>query len=193
MLSLGAIAQAFYDCLNTTYNHLVVRLEGAGGTAISDVAEADGQGNHSGALGVVSHPYVHNPEANTWSKLRGNFDLTLLASAVRAATTNGSDKVNLNAKGAIFCFDITAVGGGADTVQLEIQAKCSITGNYIPLITSTALSTTGTRFLLLYPTAMGAASWNNYVNGALSANFRAKVTHSAASNFTYAVTAMLIQ
>ena len=192
MLSLGAIAQAFYACLNTTYNHLVVSLEGAGGTSISDVSEADGQSNHSGALGVVSHGYVHNPEANTWSKLRGNFDITLLASAARTATTNGSDKVNLNAKGGMFCLDVTAVPG-VDTVQAEVQAKDSISSNYLPLISSTAVSTTGARFILLYPTAMGAGSFNNYVNGVLPANFRGKVSHSGAGSFTYSFVGMLIQ
>lgn len=174
------------------YGSLGVTLKGAGGTPISDSSESDAASNHSGALGVLSHPYRYNPTANSWERWRGNHNATVLASASRSATVNSADQTNLHCRGVLLCFNVTVVPG-VDTVQLGIQGKDPLSGEYIEIVQSTALATTGARFIYLAPGAAALGSFNNYFNGQIPHTWRARVTHSGAGAFTYSVGAMLLK
>lgn len=174
------------------YGSLEVTLNGAGGTAINDASESDAAGNHTGALGVLSHPYRYDPTANSWERLRGNHDTTVLASASRSATVNSADQTNLHCRGVLICFNVTVVPG-VDTVQLSLQGKDPLSGEYIEIVTSTAVATTGARFIYLAPGAGSLGSFNNYFNGQLPHTWRARMSHSGAGAFTYSVGAMLLK
>lgn len=169
---------------------LRVVLSDAGSSSITGNTNADGLS--SGVfLNANAFNLIYDPTANTHSRLRGHHELTLLSSAARTATTTSADFTNYNCKGAIFVVDITAVPG-AETVQLEVQAGNSLVTKYIPVVSGTTQSATGTTWVILYPTTMGAASWNNYANGILPKTFRVKMTHSASGSFTYSVTALML-
>jgi hypothetical protein len=127
----------------------------------------------------------------TWDRDRNNEEVTALASAVRAATTNSSDITAYNAKAILVILDISSVPGG-DTVTVSLTGKDPVSGNYVTLAAGQAQSATGT-------TAIAIGTGVTTVSGAsYSANnvpvprvFRVTVTHSAGTNFTYSVTVII--
>ncbi len=174
------------------YNRVQAVLEDAGHNYSATIGLAtDNVAANVGSILVASQGMQYDPTASVYTRIRGIHELTLLSSAARTATTTSADFTNYNCKGAIFVVDITAVPG-VETVQLEVQAGNSIVTKYIPVISGTTQSATGTTWVLLYPTTMGAANWNNYANGILPKTFRIKMTHSASGSFTYSVTALML-
>lgn len=119
-----------------------------------------------------------------------NKDLTVLASAVRAATNNSADQKNLNYRGLHLIIDVTAVPG-VDTVTFTIQGKDPLSGKYYTILASAAIAAAGTTVLKVYPGLTAAA--NAVANDVLPEDWRVAVTHSAASNFTYSVGAQLVK
>ena len=135
-------------------------------------------------MGKVGEPFV--------GIFRDNVEVTLLASAVRAATTSSADQINYNAKGVYIFFNITAVPG-VDTVTLTITAKDPVAGTDEVLLTGAAEAAIASRCYLLYPGAGAAANGVDVVNAfPLPRTWRVTVTHSAATNFTYSVGAAYI-
>ena len=171
---------------------LSVKLTDGGASAVSGNTTADGLGSGPVSLNVNSYNMVYDPTASTFSRQRGQHELTLLSSAARTATTTSADFTNYNSKGIIVVLNITAAAGGGETLQTEIQAGNSIITSYLPLTTGTTQTATGATWVILYPTTMGAGNWNNYVNSVLPKTFRVKVTHSAAGSWTYSVTACML-
>jgi len=107
------------------------------------------------------------------------------ASAVRAATFVGDDnrKVPGN-RGLVAVLNVTAVPG-TDTVQLTIEGKDPVSGVYSTILSAAARVATGTDVLTVGPGA--AVTANVSANAALPDVYRARVIHSAGSNFTYSV------
>jgi hypothetical protein len=110
--------------------------------------------------------------------------VTVLASAVRAATLNTEDLCNDYFRGVELVIDMTAVPG-VDTVTFTIQAKDPTSGKYFTVLASAAIVATGTTVLRVYPGLTAAA--NAVVSDVLPRSWRVQATHSAGSNFTYSV------
>ncbi len=116
-------------------------------------------------------------------------DWTLLASAVRNATQTLADILGCKARGVTLTLDLTAVPG-VDTVQLVIEGKDPASGKYYTIAQTAARSTTGTDTLVVYPGIAAVA--NARVNDVIPPNWRARVVHSAGTNFTYSLGGMLL-
>ncbi len=114
---------------------------------------------------------------------------TLFATGVRAASANGGDQVNRRCKGIEVVIDMTAVPG-VDTVTFTLEGKDPLSGKYYTILASAAIVAISTVVLRVYPGTTVAA--NLAVSQALSRGWRVKTTHSAATNFTYSVSAVLI-
>lgn len=119
-----------------------------------------------------------------------NRAVTVLASAVRAATNNSTDQSNLVGCGVHVVIDVTAVPG-VDTVTPKIQGKDELSGKYYDILTGAAIVGVSTVVLKVYPGITVAA--NVSVSDILPKTWRVVMTHSAGSNFTYSVGASLIQ
>jgi hypothetical protein len=118
-----------------------------------------------------------------------NQDLILLATAVRAASANGQDRVNNNARGIFLVIDVTAVPG-VDTVTFTIQGKDPASGKYFTVLASAAIVAASTVVLRVYPGLTAAA--NAVANDVLPRSWRVITTHSAGTNFTYSVGGILL-
>jgi hypothetical protein len=110
--------------------------------------------------------------------------VTVLASAVRAATNNSEDLCNDYFRGVEVVIDMTAVPG-VDTVTFTIQGKDPASGKYFTILATAALSAQATTVLRVYPGLTAAA--NATANDVLPRAWRVLATHSAGSNFTYSV------
>lgn len=129
-------------------------------------------------------------QRNTEDLTVENRALTVLASAVRAASNNSADQKNRNATGLHLIIDVTAVPG-VDTVTFVIKGKDPLSGKYYTVLSGSAISATGTTVLKMFPGFTNVA--NSVANDVLPADWRVEVTHSAATNFTYSVGAQLIR
>lgn len=157
----------------------------------------------SGSVTVTGHAIAEGPGAtppalthgfndSTWDPIRNNVELTLLSSAARTATTNSSDQINYNAKGAIIFFDITAVPL-VDTVTLSVEGKDPVSGKYFTLLEGSALSTTGQRLYAIYPgVADTDTKFDAFEEMPMPRTWRVTVTHSGIGSFTYSVGAAMI-
>jgi len=119
-----------------------------------------------------------------WDRERGNIQEIILASAVRSANNSSADFTNYNGKGGHFIIDITAVTA-AQTVTFTVEGKDVISGNYYPILISTALSAVSTNTLKIYPGII--ASPNLSASDILPRIYRVSVAHSGGGNFTYSV------
>jgi hypothetical protein len=158
---------------------VVARLQGWNGATYDRVGT---QGDNADAVPVATlghlKAWAHNGLFNgtTWDRQRGNTELILLPSAVRAVTTTSADITNFNGSKGLFFLDITAVPG-ASTLTLSIEGKDPVSGNYITLGSGAAQAGIGTSLL-----SLGALA--AYV---IPRTFRIKVTQAGAGNFTYSV------
>lgn len=163
-------------------NGALVDILGVGGGEAAASADAAAQGL---SLPVSAYTLFFN--GTTWDRVRGSFNATLLASAVRAATQTLADQDSFNLRGAYVTLDITAVPG-VDTVQLVIEGKDAASGKYFVLAQDVAQAAIGTRTILVLPGAGAAAGGVNVAASfALPRLWRARVVHSAATNFTYSL------
>lgn len=118
---------------------------------------------------------------------RGVLALTLLASAARAVTTNSSDQINYNWRGAILVVNVSAIGTGSITPS--IQAKDSISGNYKTIWTAaTPLTTNDTFVYALYPNAV-AAGFTEAAAIMLTRTWRLAMVANNANSATYSASA----
>lgn len=122
-------------------------------------------------------------------ELERNKCVSVLASAVRAATNNSDNQINEHGRGAIIFIDMTAVPG-VDTVTFTVEGYDPITQKYYTILATTALVAVATTVLKIYPGLTAAA--NLVANDVLPRAWRVRATHSAGTNFTYAVSATLM-
>lgn len=111
--------------------------------------------------------------------------ITVLASAVRTATLNSAD-MTPGGKGVDLVIDVTAAPG-AQTLTPKIQKKDNVSGKYIDVLTGAAIGGVSTVNMRVYPGIAVAA--NLSASDVLTDTWRVVVTHSAAGNWTYSVTA----
>jgi hypothetical protein len=118
-----------------------------------------------------------------------NKSITILASAVRAATNNSANQNNYGNRGVHVIVDVTAAPG-VDTVTPKIQGYDPVSGTYYDLVVGAAIVAASTVVLKVYPGITVAA--NLSVSDFLPLTWRVVMTHSAGTNFTYSVAANLV-
>jgi len=157
---------------------VIARLQGWNGATFDRVRS---QGDNADSVPVSANGHVavwaHSGlfNGNSFDRQRGTFDLIILPSAVRGATTNSADFTNYNGKTAIFFIDVTAVPG-VSTLSLIYQAKDPVSGNYVTIATQAVGAGVTT-------IALTVAFGTTFV----ARTFRVQVAHTGAGNFTYSV------
>ena len=127
-------------------------------------------------------------------ELLSNPSITIHASGAETATHNNDDSTNYISKGVRLFLDITAAAGTSPTLDIKVQVKDSLTGNYHDM-TGAAFAqktTTGTDELIIYP-GIGETT-NKAVSDVLSRTWRTvgTITGSAGQTFTYTLNAEYI-
>ena len=115
--------------------------------------------------------------------------LEVFASAARTAAHNSADFASRNCRGLHLIIDATAAVASPG-VTFTIQGKDPVSGVYYTLLTSAAITGTGTTVLRVYPGCVAAA--NTIANDALPGTWRVAVTVADADSLTYSVGAWLI-
>lgn len=116
----------------------------------------------------------------------------IFPSAARPASVNSNDiRTPRNAKGVRLYLDITANSGTAETLDIKLQMKDTLTGNYHDM-TGAAFAqktATGTDELVIYPSIGETA--NKAVSDVLTRTWRLVYTlgGSATPTFTFQVNA----
>jgi hypothetical protein len=178
--------------------HVVALLGDTAGNKVGVTTPTIDGHNLGGLNGLVAIApnYMFNEVAGNWDRMRANLDATLLASAARTASTNTADQTNYNHRGVIVHLDITANPGGAETLTVEIYAKCPASGEY-HLMTgfpAVAAATNAHYAYVLYPAAVETvnAARTEIQGLVLPRTWRARILHSAAGSWTYSLGAQSI-
>ena len=136
---------------------------------------------------IASMPHMFN--SSTWERMYNNYEVTVMASSARTATTNSSEVENFNGKGIVVTWNIASVPGG-DTVNLYIQFVVKGVGSYETALTSGAKSAQADHMFIVYPGGGAAANGIDVVTGyPVPRKWRARVVHSGSASFTYQVVA----
>ncbi|MDE1904966.1 MAG: hypothetical protein KGH75_00765 [Rhodospirillales bacterium] len=114
--------------------------------------------------------------------------ITLVASAAYTTTQTSADQTNTNGRGVIVVLDMTAVGTGS--VTLEIDGKDPVSGKYYTILTGAAVTSNSTNIYRVYPGLTAAA--NATASDVLPRTWRAKVTANNANSATYSVGAIIL-
>jgi len=80
-------------------------------------------------------------------------------------------------------LDVTTPGTGS--ITLEIDAKDSVSGKYVALLTGAAVTTTSTNIYVIHPELTAAA--NSIAKDVLPHTWAVKVTANNANSMTYSV------
>jgi hypothetical protein len=111
----------------------------------------------------------------------GNF--TAIAFSSYTTTQTQNDQTNYSARGVRVVLNVNNAGTGS--ITLEIDAKDSVSGVYIALLTGVAVTANGTYVYEIYPGLTPVA--NQVVSDVLSSTWRVKVTANNANAMTYSV------
>lgn len=114
---------------------------------------------------------------------------SILTSASRTTTQTGADNENVFHRGIVVILDMTTVGTGS--VTLEIDGKDPVSGKYYAILTGAAVVTNSTNIYKVYPGLTAAA--NVAANDLLPKTWRIVVTANNANAATYSVGAILMQ
>lgn len=127
--------------------------------------------------------YVENDDA--WRREHGNDTGTIAISAARAATTIFGNFLNTNWRGLHIIINVTVIG--ADTLTVSIEGFDAVTGLFYPLLTSLAISTTGTTVLKIGQgfTPIANATANDLIPYITQVN----AVHSGPDPITYSIAA----
>lgn len=130
-------------------------------------------------------PSLHDGTTEGADSMRGNIEGTLLVSAARTATVPSSDQVNRNARGVRVRINVSSVTD-TPSITVAIEEKDSISGNYVAILTSAAITTTGQKTtLVVYPGIAAVA--NVKADDPLPRTWRVNVTHGDADSITYSI------
>jgi hypothetical protein len=158
-----------------------------GSTGAERLHSIDGVGDGTTFGLLANGDYLYN--GTGWDKARNNLDnITVLASASRTTTQTQADQTNYNHRGIIVVLNMTVVGTGS--VTLEIDGKDPVSGTYYAILTGTAVTTNSTNIYRVYPGL--TASANATANDVLPRTWRIKVTANNSNAATYSVGAMLL-
>jgi hypothetical protein len=132
-------------------------------------------------------------DGTNWQRLQTAQNASLLASAARTAQTTSADQTNQNARGVQVVLNVT-VASGTGGLQVKVQAKDSVSGQYYDLNADpTAVTTTGTYIYEVYP-GVGAASGSvtQRTSSGLPQTWRVLVKVGDNSSYTYSIGASTI-
>jgi len=123
--------------------------------------------------------------------LSGNVAITFLSSAVRTATTSSDNQTNYFARGVLVEFKVAAI---VDTPSLVLTVETQLpSGDYVALLTATAVTGAGTTVYLVYPNAATAATpITKTAPWPLPFTWRVTVTAGDADAATYSVNAVVL-
>jgi hypothetical protein len=113
----------------------------------------------------------------------GPTEFTFLPSASRTTTQTQADQVNAFARGILIFINMSVVGTGSITV--EVDGKDPVSGQYYTILASAAIAANGFTVLRVYPGLTAAA--NAVASDLLPRTFRLKVTANNANPATYSV------
>lgn len=113
-------------------------------------------------------------------------EVTVLASAARTASVNSADQRNYNASGLALTIDVTAITA-TPSVTFAVKYKDSLSGKYVTLLTSAAITAVGTTVLRIGPWLTAAA--NLVARDVLPVVWRVEATHGDADSITYSASA----
>jgi len=172
----------------------VAAYSSAGTAFVISAAGADGEANTVDGQSVYAKPSTFND--TSWDRLRGNTEITLLASAGRTATVNSPDQVNYNARGVLVYLDVSVVNpGGTDNISIGLSWKDPVSGEYNELISSAAITAAGNHAYVVYP-GVGVAEEGSIEKQSpypIPRTWRITVSHSGATDtFTYSVGASYV-
>lgn len=121
---------------------------------------------------------------------QGNIAGTAFSSAARtAAQYNSADTANITGRGVIVIVDVTAATSGNYT--FKVQGKDPASAKYFDILTSAAVSGTGTTVLRVYPGITTAA--NVAVSDVLPRTFRIQANGAATPNLTFSTGFIIVQ
>lgn len=118
-----------------------------------------------------------------------NEEIKVLQSAARTASVNSDDFENMNGRGVKVVIDATAAAA-TPSVVFTIQGKDLASGKYYDILSSAAITGTGTTVLTVYPGT--TASANVVANDVLPRTWRVKAVAGDADSLTYSVGASTI-
>lgn len=130
-----------------------------------------------------------NWNGTNWERNVSHLGITCLASAARTATTNSGDLSNFAARGVHVIVNVTAATA-TPSVVFTIEGKCPVSSAYYTLLTSAAITGTGTTLLSVYPGITAAA--NVSASQVLPRTWRVVATHGDADSITYSVGATIL-
>lgn len=166
-----------------------------GGSQWQDVANGDtATGYGTSGAPLVSQAY-YNKEGSGGSLdlAKNNFSQTAFPSAARTATTTSSTLYNRNGSGIFYILDITAVGGGGDTITPRVQGIDSISDNVYDIEIGSSRSGTGTFPSCVYPAVTDTdGQLVSKQDTPIPREYVIKVSASASSSFTYSISVVTI-
>lgn len=123
-----------------------------------------------------------------------NLDKTVLVSAARTATTLSADFVNNYGRGVMVFLNVTVAAVGTGGLQVVIQGKDPVSGNYYQLNSApTAIVAVSQKLYILYPGSSNTGgSADQVCGGCLPRTWRIRVIHGDATSYTYSVGATIL-
>lgn len=162
------------------HGHVII---GISSSAPGDGASAGGILDQNGSTRVPP-AMMYGTNTSTADRWHTNYEQTALASAARTASVNSSDLTNYNAKGVTVVIDVTAASA-TPSVVFTIVGKCTLSGKYIAILASAAITGTGTTRLVVYPGSTVAA--NLVSDLPLPRVWRVEAVHADSDSITYSV------
>jgi len=139
---------------NRQFNRSVT-IKDVGGQQVEILTQgSDTLGNTDDSIVVAAEEYQFESGAGVWERKRGNAEVTILASAARNAAGNSSDLTNHNAKGIMIYVDVTAVSGTSPDLDINIQMKDPVSGDYQGIMENLNISAAGNYIIIVYPGAV---------------------------------------
>lgn len=166
-------------------------------TSVGIDTELPGAGAAADGAGNPTAPFVNAARSNfngtTWDRNRNNVEGTVLTSQARTTTTNSTDQTNYNARGVLLLLNVSSEATG-ETLSLKIQAKDPVSANYtdyvdLGVIYDAATDAPGTKLTAIYPGLVSSelAAGAKGKAAPMPRVWRAVVTHSASSSWTYSL------
>ena len=189
--SSGTVSQvAYFSSSVGLTSTITVLVGGMGSVATVNSPSVDAQSTNI-CLNELSFPLLYN-SSSLGSLPRNNTDLSLLASAARTATTASADQTNYNGSGKVRVVLNVTVASGSGGLQVVVQGKDSISGNYYALNASpSAVLTTGT---YVYDIVPGGETAANGITQATQTfvprTWRVNVVAGDGSSYTYSISAV---
>lgn len=122
---------------------------------------------------------TYEPLGDTFEFKRSLHDVVLRAALTASANVTIST-TNVNARGAIFFFNIESLPGSASTtLALKVHTSDPVTGKAVAIANAVARSATGISTLVIHPDALSAAGATKITNFALPRNLRCYVSQSS--------------